>query len=184
MARRKKTKKKVKKSKQIADLTDAQVRSIRKKYDKGKLSQRELGEQYALGTHQIGRITRGEARAKAGGPISARGRTKLTSRQVATLRRRYSKGVASQATLAREYEVSAAAVSRLVRGCTYESVGGPRVEKGGMPHGRKLTPKQILQVARSEENMSELARKFGVTRQAIQALRKRWTARLADMPPR
>lgn len=177
MARRK-TKKKVSKRKQIADLTDPQVRSIRKKYDKAVQSQRELGEEYGLGTHQIGRLTRGEARADAGGPISARGRTKLTSRQVASLRRRYSKGVASQATLAREYDISAAAVSRLVRGCTYEGVGGPRVEKGGMPHGRKLTPKQILQVARSTENMSELARKFGVTRQAIQALRKRWTARL------
>lgn len=179
MARRKKKTIK-KKQKQIADLTEPQVRSIRKKYAKGKLSQRELGEQYGLGTHQIGRITRGEAREAAGGPVSSRGRAKLTSRQVAALRRRYSKGVASQATLAREYGISAAAVSRLVRGCTYDNVGGPRVEKGGMPHGRKLTPKQILQVARSNENMSELARKYGVTRQAIQALRKRWTARLAE----
>ena len=76
---------------------------------------------------------------------------------------------------------SAAAVSRLVRGRTYEDVGGPRVDKGGMPHGRKLTPKQILDVARSDENMSALARKYGVTRQAIQALRKRWRGRLADM---
>ena len=182
MARRKtakkKTAKKAKKKKQIADLTDKQVQAIRKKYEKGKLSQRELGEQYGLGTHQIGRVTRGEARQEAGGPISSRGRTKLTGRQVATLRRRYAAGVASQATLAREYGVSAAAVSRLVRGRTYDSVGGPRVEKGGMPHGRKLTPKQILEVAKSDENMSELARKFGVTRQAIQALRKRWTNRV------
>ncbi|MCB9594220.1 MAG: hypothetical protein H6719_15920 [Sandaracinaceae bacterium] len=177
MARRKTTKK-ANKKKQIADLSEAQVRAIRKKYEKGKQSQRELGEEYNLGTHQIGRITRGEARGDAGGPISSRGRTKLTSRQVAALRRRYSTGVASQATLAREYNVSAAAVSRLVRGCTYDGVGGPRVEKGGMPHGRKLTPKQILEVARSDSNMSELARKFGVTRQAIQALRKRWTERL------
>jgi len=180
-ASRKKSKAKKKKKKQIADLTDGQVRAIRKKYDKGKMSQRELGEAYGLGTHQIGRVTRGEARSDSGGPISSRGRTKLTSRQVATLRRRYAKGVASQATLAREYGVSAAAVSRLVRGCTYDGVGGPRVEKGGMPHGRKLTPKQILEVAKSDENMSELARKFGVTRQAIQALRKRWTARLDEL---
>ncbi len=178
MARRKTAKKAAKKKKQIADLSEAQVRAIRKKYEKGKQSQRELAEEYGLGTHQIGRITRGEARGDAGGPISSRGRTKLTSRQVAALRRRYSSGVASQATLAREYGVSAAAVSRLVRGNTYDGVGGPRVEKGGMPHGRKLTPKQILEVAQSDANMSELARKFGVTRQAIQALRKRWTERL------
>ena len=177
MARRK-TAKKVSKKKQIANLTEAQVRAIRKKYEKGAQSQREIAEEYGLGTHQIGRITRGEARGDAGGPIVSRGRTKLNSRQVASLRRRYSTGVASQATLAREYGVSAAAVSRLVRGCTYDEVGGPRVDKGGMPHGRKLTPKQILEVARSDANMSELARKFGVTRQAIQALRKRWTERL------
>lgn len=131
--------------------------------------------------HQVGRITRGEARQDAGGPTVLRGRAKLTKRQVAALRRRYSKGVASQAQLAREYGISAAAVSRLVRGRTYEDVGGPRVDKGGMPHGRKLTPKQILDVARSDENMSALARKYGVTRQAIQALRKRWRERLADM---
>ena len=177
MARRKKAKAK-KKKKSIADLTDKQVQTIRNQCSKGKKSQRELGEKYGLGTHQIGRLTRGEARMDAGGPVSSNGRTKLTPRQVATLRRRYAKGVASQATLAREYGISAAAVSRLVRGCTYDDVGGPLVEKGGMPHGRKLTPQQILQVARSDENMSKLARKYGVTRQAIQALRKRWTERL------
>lgn len=102
----------------------------------------------------------------------------LSRRQVATLRKRYAKGVASQAALAREYGVSAASVSRIVRGHTYEDVGGPRVESGTMPHGRKLTPRQILEVARSEENMSALARRYGVTRQAIQALRRRWVDRV------
>lgn len=176
VARKKKNEKK-----SIDELSDAQIRAIRKKYDKGKQSQREIGEEYGLGVHQVGRITRGEARQDAGGPTVLRGRAKLTKRQVAALRRRYSKGVASQAQLAREYNISAVAVSRLVRGRTYEDVGGPRVDKGGMPHGRKLTPKQILDVARSDENMSALARKYGVTRQAIQALRKRWRGRLADM---
>ncbi|MGE0790822.1 MAG: hypothetical protein AB7S26_34425 [Sandaracinaceae bacterium] len=178
MARKKTAKKSARKQKQISDLTDVQVKTIRDKYSKGKKSQRELGEQYGLGTHQIGRLTRGEAREGAGGPVSSNGRTKLTPKQVASLRKRYSKGIASQATLAREFGISAAAVSRLVRGNTYEDVGGPLTEKGGMPHGRKLTPQQILQVARSNENMSKLARKYGVTRQAIQALRKRWTERL------
>jgi DNA-binding MarR family transcriptional regulator len=174
----KQTKKTKSKSKTIGDLTDPQVRAIRKKYSKSGASQRELAKEYGLGVHQIGRLTRGEARPDAGGPIETKGRAKLNKREVATLRGRYAKGAASQASLAREYGISAAAVSRLVRGHTYDSVGGPRVEKGGMPHGRKLTPKQILEVARSESNMSELARKFGVTRQAIQALRKRWKDRV------
>lgn len=164
----------------IEDLKNSEIKAIRRKYSKGEVSQRELADQYRLGTHQVGRITRGETRQDAGGPVVVKGRSKLTKRQVAALRRRYSQGVASQATLAREYGISAAAVSRLVRGRTYEEVGGPRTDKGGMPHGRKLTPKQILEVARSDENMSALARKFGVTRQAIQALRKRWTKRLAE----
>ena len=166
--------------KRIAALTDGQVRTIRRKYSKGTATQRELAEQHGLGAHQIGRITRGETRADAGGPVVIKGRSKLTRRQVAALRQRYAKGVASQATLAREYGISAAAVSRLVRGRTYDDVGGPRTATGELPHGRKLTPRQILEVAQSDDNMSELARRFGVTRQAIQALRKRWTKRLQD----
>lgn len=173
MARNKKQK-----TKRIEDLTAGQVRNIRRKYSKGSVSQRELADEFGLGIHQVGRITRGEARGDDGGPVTVKGRTKLEPRQVSALRRRYAKGMASQATLAREYDISAAAVSRLVRGRTYDGVGGPRVEKGGMPHGRKLTPRQILEVAKSDENMSALARKFGVTRQAIQALRKRWTGRV------
>lgn len=161
-----------------ADLTDGQVRAIRRKYAKGSLTQRELGETYGLTSYAVGRIVRGEARADAGGPIGRRNRKRLTPRQAAMLRRRYAKGVASQATLAREYGMSAAAVSRLVRGDTYEGVGGPCVEKGAMPHGRVLTPKQILEVARSDRNMSELARRYGVSRQAIQALRRRWAHRV------
>ncbi len=168
------------KKKRVDDLSDAQVRKIRKDYASGRKSQRELGEKYGLRTHQIGRLTRGAARADAGGPISSNLHKKLTKREVATLRRRYKRGEASQATLAREYGVSAASVSRMVRGFTYDEVGGPRVPKGGMPHGRKLTPKQILDVAKSSSNMSELARKYGVSRQAIQALRKRWAPRLAS----
>ena len=97
-------------TKRIDDLTDGQVRTIRKKYAKGAESQRALASEFGLGIHQVGRITRGEAREGAGGPLTTRGRTKLTSRQVATLRLRYAKGMASQASLAREYEISAAAV--------------------------------------------------------------------------
>lgn len=165
---------------QIGDLTDAAIRKIRAAYAKGSSSQRSLADQYGLGPHQVGRITRGEARPDAGGPVVQKERSKLTKRQVASLRRRYAKGMASQAALAREYGISAAAVSRLVRGRTYDAVGGPLTVKGHMPHGRKLTPRQILEVALSSDNMSELARRFGVTRQAIQALRKRWTLRLNE----
>ena len=169
-----KKKSRAKSAKRVDSLTDAQVRAIRRAYAGGRATQRALADKYELGVHQVGRITRGEARADAGGTIATVERTKLSAGQVATLRRRYAKGVATQASLAREYGISAAAVSRLVRGHTYDGVGGPRVDVGEMPHGRKLTPRQILEVAESDKTLAELARKFGVSRQAVQALRKRW----------
>jgi len=162
---------------QVDELTDAEIRTIRRKYARGETSQKRLGAEHGVTSADVGRITRGAVRREAGGSITRNGRTKLSHRQIAALRRRYAQGVASQAQLAREYGVSAAAISRLVRGHTYDAVGGPLTDKGGMPHGRKLTPKQILEVARSSESMSALARRFGVTRQAIQALRKRWVKR-------
>lgn len=163
----------------VSQLKKSEVKAIRRRYAKGELNQRELGEEFGLAAYQVGRIVRGEARAEDGGPIVVRERSKLTRRQIAMLRRRYDSGSASQATLAQEYGLSAPAISRLLRGLTHSDVGGPRAAKGSMPRGQKLTPKQILEVARSDENMSALARKHGVSRQAIQALRRRWTKRLA-----
>ena len=164
----------------IADLDKGEVKALRRRYAKGGVSQRELADEYGLTLHQVGRITRGDARPEDGGPVGRRPTNKLTRRQVATLRRRYAAGTVNQATLAREHDLSAGAISRLLSGITYAHVGGPRTPKGGMPHGHKLTPKQILDVVRSDEGMSALARKHGVTRQAIQQLRRRWKARLAE----
>lgn len=175
MARRTKTQRK----KTTADLTDKQVQQIRAQYAKGK-TQSELADKHGLRPYQIGRLTRGAARAAAGGPTGINTREKLTPRQVVALRRQYAKGSANQTTLAERYGISNAAVSRVVRGITYAEVGGPRIDKHGLPSGRKLTPKQILHIAQSDTGLSELARKYGISRQAVHAHRQRWSGRTAN----
>lgn len=102
--------------------------------------------------------------------------TELSRRQVATMRRRYATGNFSQVALAREYDVSQAAVSRILRGKSRRDVGGPLVKKGEVPRGRKLTPRQVAEVAASGESCAALGRRYGVTRQAIQQLKQRWEA--------
>lgn len=169
-----------KKSTLRADLTDGRIRAIRRKYAKGRLSHREIGEEYGLTAKQVGRITRGEVREAAGGPVTSQARTRLTKREIAKVRRRYSSGKISQVALAREYGVNSSTISEIVRGATHADVDGPLVDAHQLPRGRKLTAQQIMSVARSTESLSVLARKYGVSRQAIHQHRRRWAPRLAE----
>lgn len=94
--------------------SDAQVRLIRKLYSSGHHTQAELAERFGTNQPHISSITRGESYAKAPG-LRTRSRKNLDPEVVDDIRQRVAQGE-TQADLAREYGVSPAAVSLIVRG--------------------------------------------------------------------
>lgn len=160
----------------LTDLSDGIVRKIRSRYDKGDITMDELGSEVGLSAHQVSKVVRGQVRADAGGPVRE-ARARLSAKDVTAIRKRYAKG-ALQVELAREHNVSISVMSRLLRGLAHRDAGGPTFPEGAKrPRSRKLSGVQIKQILTTEESDSELARKFGVSRQLIQQFRKRWRGR-------
>jgi len=162
----------------LTELNDATVRKIRARYAKGDVTMEALGTENGLSAHQVSKVVRGQVRPDAGGPVRE-ARPRLSAKDVANIRKRYQKG-ALQVELAREHQVSISVMSRLLRGLAHRDAGGPTFPEGAKrPRSRKLNAAQIKQILSTEESDSELARKFGCSRQLIQQFRKRWRGRVS-----
>lgn len=156
-------------------LTDKQIRDARRRYAKGGISQRKLAEGLGISQTYLYEILVGRVRPQAGGPLHSPTDRLFTKREVVALRRTYATRRVSQAELAERHGVDIATISRLLRGETYGDVGGP-ISEGALtrPRSTKLGPRALDHVLASEESHSELARRYGVSRQLIQQLRRRW----------
>ncbi len=156
-------------------LTDKQIRDARRRYALGGVSQRELAELLGVSQTYLFEILTGRVRPKAGGPLHTPAERMFTAKQVTAIRRAYATRRVTQAQLAEQYGVDIATMSRLLRGETYADVGGP-ISEGALvaPRSGKLSPRQVDHVLASKEGHSELARRYGVSRQLIQQLRRRW----------
>lgn len=109
---------------------------------------------------------------------------KLTEAQVLEIRTRYRGVFGEQTALAKEYSVSQALISKIVRGEVWPHVGGRTVAGSthvGEEHGRsKLTPETVRVLRRCYDSntvtMRELADTYDVTRQTVRDIvrRKTW----------
>jgi transposase-like protein len=162
-------------------LSDQDVRKARDLYAKGGVTQTDLAHLYGVGEAQMRSILRGERRPEAGGPLGGGlQRSVFTPEDVVALRERYAAGDVTLQGLAEEFGVDISTLSRLVRGHTYQHLGGPLTEpRERPPRLSKLTEAAFAEVLESQVSHSVLARRFGVSRQAISQLRKRhgWKAR-------
>jgi transcriptional regulator with XRE-family HTH domain len=156
-------------------LTDKQIRFARRRYSMGGVSQRELAELLGISQTYLFEILTGRVRPQAGGPLHTPAERTFSAKQVVAIRRAYGTGRVTQAELAEKHGVDIATMSRLLRGETYADAGGP-ISEGALlaPRSTKLTARQLEHVLRSKEGHSELARRYGVSRQLIQQLRRRW----------
>jgi plasmid maintenance system antidote protein VapI len=97
--------------------------------------------------------------------------TKLTSRQVEEIRRRYAAGEAYQHQLAQEYGVRQSTIGRIVRGEVWAEAGGPvgpgPPHRGGRHHHAKLSTDQVHEMrkkyAAGGSTQRQLAEMFGVS---------------------
>lgn len=156
-------------------LTDEAIRKARELYARGGISQADLAHLFGVGETQMRMLLRGELRAGAGGPLTEPlYRGIFTDHDVVELRERYAVGDVTLQDLADEFGVDISTLSRLVRGHTYPEIGGPRTEpRERPPRLMKLSSEAFEEVMRSDAPHSALARRFGVSRQAISQLRKR-----------
>lgn len=156
-------------------LTDKQIRHVRKRYALGGISQRELAEELGVSQTYLFEILTGRVRSEAGGPLHTPAERMFSTRQVVAIRRAYATRKVTQGELAEQHGVDIATMSRLLRGETYADVGGP-ISDGALqvPRSTKLDPRQVDHVLTSAEGHSTLARRYGVSRQLIQQLRRRW----------
>jgi DNA-binding XRE family transcriptional regulator len=99
----------------------------------------------------------------------------ISTSDARAIRNELATGRVTQRELARRYGVSPATISRLVRGLRHADAGGPIIATGStLPWPRKLAPLQMEEALASAEGHSAVARRLGVSRQAIQQLRDRW----------
>lgn len=91
---------------------------------------------------------------------------KLTEPDVLTIRTRHANG-ATQARLARDYNVTQATISCVVRGITWTNVGGPIAETDPTHVTKKFTAHDALTIrvdyATGHHTVGALARRFNVT---------------------
>jgi hypothetical protein len=92
-------------------------RALRRAYDAGGVTQKELAERYG--------IMRGERRAAVGGPTSENNRNKLTAEDAREIRKRYAEGGVSYADLAERYPVTASGIWHVVTGAVFADAGWP-----------------------------------------------------------
>ncbi len=156
-------------------VTDKQVRAARARYAKGGISQRRLAEELGVSQTFLFEILVGRVRPEAGGPLHTPSDRLFTKSEVVAIRRAYATRRVTQVELAERHSVDIATISRLLRGETYADVGGP-ISEGArtLPRSAKLEPRQLDHVLSSADGHSELARRYGVSRQLIQQLRRRW----------
>lgn len=156
-------------------LTDKQIREARARYAKGGISQRKLAEELGVSQTYLFEILVGRVRPEAGGPLHTPADRLFSKKEVVAIRRVYATRKVTQAELAQRYSVDIATISRLLRGETYADVGGP-ISEGALsrPRSTKLGPRELDYVLSSSEGHAVLARRYGVSRQLIQQLRRRW----------
>ena len=91
---------------------------------------------------------------------------RLSNDEVVEIRSRYARGGVRQIDLAREFGIARENIRRLIRGESYQDVGGQR-SRPGREHGRKLTLDQVAeiraQVAKNRKTLFELSAEFGMS---------------------
>lgn len=107
-------------------LSDADVRALRERSATGA-SSAELASSFGVSESHAGRLTRGEARPAAGGPLRRKTAPKLTDRQVVAVRRAAVRGDKT-IDIAQRFGISHAWVSQIAHGFARRDAGGPIIE--------------------------------------------------------
>jgi Mor family transcriptional regulator len=165
-----------------AKLSDADAAEMRTVYAAGGVSVSELALRYGVSTAVIRRMIRGKSWKHVGGPTGpVRGLAKLSSGEVAEIRRDFAAG-ASAADLGRRYGVAETTVYHAVRGNTYKNSGGPAWTRRGCA---KLSAGDAAEIRSSHAagaSAGELARRYRVSRTAIASVLqgKTWRPKGSD----
>jgi DNA-binding MarR family transcriptional regulator len=104
-----------------AKLTGRQVAVIRARYAAGGIRQQDLADEYGVTQVRISQIVTGKHWKHITGPLRrpSRGTPKLTIDRAAEIRARYARGGISQQSLADEYGVGQALISKIIRNLSY-----------------------------------------------------------------
>ena len=105
-----------------AKLTADAVRSIRRKYARGGISQRKLAAKYGVSATQVRAIVHCKSWRHLEGPVAPTHRFKLTAHAVRAMRSEYSRGGISYRSLAATYSISTAAVCQVITRKTWTHV--------------------------------------------------------------
>lgn len=126
-----------------AVLTDEAVEAARLDWAARRLTTGALAARYSVSPGVMHAALLGKTHKAAGGPLAQRRmpvysntrdigqKAKLTEAQVLSIRQRYAAGEAKQSELATEFGVGRDMISRIVRGLSYRSVGGPLATTNG-----------------------------------------------------
>jgi transcriptional regulator with XRE-family HTH domain len=149
-------------------LSDESIREMRERYAAGGLSQNDLAKKYGLKQSSINSIILGKTRTDAGGPITNKGRVRITENQVACILKKHAMGI-SQKRIAEDLGISYNAVNEICTGKTHANKGKRRATKGGA----KLTSSQTQEIrdrfSRGERQI-DLAAEYGVSRSTISTI--------------
>jgi len=108
-------------------LTNEQVVEMRERFHAGE-TLATLSEGFQIHEASAYRIVNGDTHPNAGGPVRNKTEwTQLTDAEVIEIRERAAQGVRQNA-LAREFKLTPTAVNRIVRGLSYQDLGGPRAD--------------------------------------------------------
>jgi ribosome-binding protein aMBF1 (putative translation factor) len=96
-------------------ITEKDVCDMRKAYAEKQASQTELAKRYNMSQASINSILLGKTWAHAGGPITKRGRSKLTPALVREIRRMLANGI-SQSEISRRLGIGNSTIGAVARG--------------------------------------------------------------------
>jgi len=149
-------------------LSDADIQNMRERYAAGGISQNDLAKEYGLKQSSISSIILGKTRTDAGGPITNRGRVRITESQVESILRKHAMGI-SQKRIAEDLGLGYNAVNEVCTGKTHANKGERRATKGNA----KLTSSQVQEIRdrfSKGESQTDLAPEYGVTRSTISTI--------------
>ena len=175
----------------LSKLTAEQVKEIRKRYNRGDITQAELAEEYPVSQSGIASIINEDTWTHIDGPTvqedvrGGKGKgSKLTAEEVKEIRERYQSDEVTQQELAEEYPISLASINSILRGENWSHVGGPIAEKSAKGEDSKLaklTAEDVREIRRryEEEDVSQadLAEEYPTSRPNIGMIvrRESWT---------
>lgn len=105
----------------MSKLDEKTVRKMREEYAKLDISQPKLARKYGLSQASVNSILLGQTWQHAGGPITKRGKSKLTDVTVREIKKLLREGV-SQSEIARRLDVGSSTINAIATGVAWSHV--------------------------------------------------------------